>query len=123
MALKRSKQVDLYALLGVNQNASEGEIKSGYRKAALKYHPDRHANKSEEEKKEAEAKFKLVGEAYEVLSDPEKKARYDSGVDLEDIDNPHAGHDNYGQGHGHGGVDPNILFQMFMQQQMGGRGF
>lgn len=58
-----------------------------------------------------------IGEAYEVLSNPEKKAQYDSGVELEDLDNPHAGHEHGGHGHGHGGIDPNILFHMFMQQQ------
>lgn len=57
-----------------------------------------------------------------MLSNPEKKAQYDQGVELEDLDNPHAsGDDDYGHGyrHGHGGVDPNIIFQMFMQQQQG----
>lgn len=122
VALKRSKRTDLYALLGVSQGASESEIKSAYKRAALKFHPDKQQGKSEEEKKEAETKFKSIGEAYEVLSDPEKKARYDSGVELEDLDNPHAGYGGGGGGfgHGHGGIDPNILFQMFMQQQGGG---
>ena len=62
-----------------------------------------------------------IGEAYEVLSNPEKKAQYDSGVELEDLDNPHAGHEHEhgGHGHGHGGIDPNVLFHMFMQQQQG----
>jgi len=60
-----------------------------------------------------------IGEAYEVLSNPEKKTKYDQGVELEDLDNPHAGHGHEGHSHGgsHGGIDPNILFQMFMQQQ------
>lgn len=124
VALKRSKRKDLYSMLGVGPEATEAEIKTAYKKAALKYHPDKHASKSEEEKKQAEAMFKSIGEAYEVLSNPEKRARYDSGVELEDLDNPHAGEGGYGghgHGHGHGGIDPNILFQMFMQQQ-GGRG-
>ena len=83
------------------------------------YHPDRQSGKSEEEKAAAEAKFKSVGEAYEILSDREKKERYDSGVEVEDIDDPHGGHRHGG---GHGGIDPSVLFQMFMQQQGGGMG-
>lgn len=75
MALKRSKQKDLYKILGVNRNADQDEIKSAYKKGALKYHPDRNGTKEEAEKKRAEAMFKSIGEAYEILSDPEKKER------------------------------------------------
>jgi DnaJ-class molecular chaperone len=64
----------------VTSDASESEIKSAYRKAALKYHPDKQASRSDEEKAEAEAKFKEIGEAYEILTNPEKKARYDEGM-------------------------------------------
>ena len=56
-----------------------------------------------------------VAEAYEVLSDKEKKARYDAGVDLEDLDNPHAhggGFGGFGGGGGMHGIDPNILFEV-----------
>lgn len=120
--LRRSKRKDLYAVLGVTSDATEAEIKTAYKKSALKYHPDRHSSKSEEEKAEAEKQFKSIGEAYEVLSNPEKKARYDEGVELEDLDNPHAGPGGHHHHGGHGGIDPNILFQMFMQQQMGGGG-
>ena len=68
---------DLYETLGVNKNASEEEIKSAYRKMALKYHPDRYASASEQEKKAAEEKFKEINHAYEVLSDKNKRANYD----------------------------------------------
>jgi len=86
MAEKR----DYYEVLGVSKGASDDEIKRSYRKLAKKYHPD--VNPGD---KEAEAKFKEIGEAYEVLSDAEKKSRYDqfgfAGVDP-----------NYGGGAGSG---------------------
>ncbi len=125
VALKRSKQKDFYKILNVARDATEAEIKKSYRKSALKWHPDRHSNSSEEDKSKAEKMFREINLAYEVLSDPQKKAKYDSGVDVEDLDNPHAGHGGFGGMHGgHGGIDPNVLFQMFMQQQggMGGMG-
>lgn len=55
---------------------------------ALIHHPDRHASATDEAKKEEEKKFKEVGEAYTVLSDPVKKSRYDNGQDLEEMDMP-----------------------------------
>ena len=125
VALKRSKQKDFYKILNVARDATEAEIKKSYRKSALKWHPDRHSNSSEEDKSKAEKMFREINLAYEVLSDPQKKAKYDSGVDVEDLDNPHAGHGGFGGMHGgHGGIDPKVLFQMFMQQQggMGGMG-
>ncbi len=64
---------DYYQILGVDRNATEEEIKRAYRRLAMKYHPDRCSGD-----KEAEEKFKEINEAYEVLSDPEKRARYDS---------------------------------------------
>ena len=76
MAEKR----DYYEVLGVGKNANADEIKKAYRKAAMKYHPDRNPGD-----KTAEEKFKEAGEAYEVLSDADKRARYDqygfAGVD------------------------------------------
>lgn len=63
---------DYYKILGVERNANEGQIKSAFRKLALQYHPDRNPGN-----KAAEEKFKEINEAYEVLSDPEKRARFD----------------------------------------------
>lgn len=64
--------IDYYKVLGVSQSASEKEIKSAYRKLARKYHPDLNPNSAD-----AERKFKQVNEANEVLSDPEKRKKYD----------------------------------------------
>lgn len=73
MATKR----DYYEVLGVEKTAGEAEIKKAYRKLAIQYHPDKYATKSEAEQKEAEEKFKEAAEAYSVLSDKNKRARYD----------------------------------------------
>lgn len=73
MAEKR----DYYEVLGVSKNATADEIKKAYRKKAIQYHPDRQGDKSEAEKKDAEEKFKEAAEAYDVLSDSEKRAKYD----------------------------------------------
>ena len=63
---------NLYEILGVNQNATADEIKKAYKKLAIKYHPDRNKGN-----KEAEDKFKEIGAAYAILSDEQKRARYD----------------------------------------------
>ena len=73
MANKR----DYYEVLGVAKTASADEIKSAYRKLALKWHPDRWVNGSDAEKKTAEENFKEAAEAYSILSDPDKRAKYD----------------------------------------------
>jgi molecular chaperone DnaJ len=80
---------DYYDILSVGKNADADTIKKAYRKMAMQYHPDRNPGN-----KEAENKFKEAAEAYEVLSDDDKKARYDR--------------------YGHAGVDPNAGY--------GGRG-
>lgn len=67
-----------YDILGVSKDASQDEIKKAYRKLSLKYHPDKQAGKSDAEKKAAEEKFKDIGEAYETLSDEQKRAQYDN---------------------------------------------
>ena len=67
---------DYYAVLGLSKDASAKDIKKAYRELALKYHPDR-VDPSEKEK--AQKKFQEIGEAYEILSDPEKKKLYDEG--------------------------------------------
>ena len=81
MAEKR----DYYEVLGLQKGASADDIKGAYRKAALKWHPDRWVSGTDTEKKTAEEKFKEASEAYSVLSDPDKKAKYDqfgfAGVD------------------------------------------
>ncbi|KAH8740978.1 heat shock 40 kDa protein [Cryptosporidium ryanae] len=68
---------DYYKTLGITKDASDQDIKRAYRKLAIKYHPDKHANSKPEEKKKAEEIFKELGEAYEVLSDKEKRSIYD----------------------------------------------
>lgn len=90
---------DYYDILGVDKNASTGDIKKAYRKKAIKYHPDKNPGD-----KEAEENFKKAAEAYEVLSDPDKKARYDQFG--------HAAFEGPG-GFGGGGMNMEDIFSQF----------
>ena len=71
-----------YDILGVPKDASKNDIKKAFRNASLKWHPDRHTNDSDEEKKVAEEKFKEVNEAYTILSDDNLRQAYDTGPDI-----------------------------------------
>jgi molecular chaperone DnaJ len=98
---------DYYEVLGVSRTASEQEIKSAYRKLALKYHPDRNPGD-----KEAEEKFKEIVEAYSVLSDPEKRALYDRYG--------HAGVSSSAAAAGYGaGFDPFATFEDLLDEFFG----
>lgn len=68
---------DFYEVLGIQRSATPEEIKKAYKKLAVKWHPDRWGDKPEADQKKAEENFKEVAEAYEVLSDPQKRQRYD----------------------------------------------
>ncbi|WP_298631259.1 molecular chaperone DnaJ [uncultured Porphyromonas sp.] len=96
MAEKR----DYYEVLGVSKGASDDEIKKAYRKTALKYHPDRNPGD-----KEAEEKFKEAAEAYDILSNPDKRARYDQYG--------HAGVDGNAGFGGGGGMSMEDIFSQF----------
>ena len=77
---KSAKKRDYYKILGVTLNANEKEIKTAYKKLAIKWHPDKN-NESEESRRIAEKNFRDINDAYTVLSDPKKKQMYDSGID------------------------------------------
>lgn len=101
---------DYYEVLGVDRNASANDIKKAYRKMAIQYHPDKNPGD-----KNAEEKFKEAAEAYSVLSDPDKKARYDQ-FGFEGMNATGGG------GFSGGGMDMNDIFSMF-GDIFGGGGF
>jgi DnaJ family protein C protein 7 len=102
---EKARKRDYYAILGVDKNADEREIKKAYKKMAMKYHPDRNSE-TEESKKMAEKKFIYVNDAYSVLSDPKKRSMYDQGVDPL---NP----EEASGGGVHFGGDASEIFKMF----------
>ncbi|KAK7285074.1 hypothetical protein RJT34_19832 [Clitoria ternatea] len=91
-ALKISKRKDYYKILGISKTASAADIKRAYKKLALQWHPDKNV----ENREEAEAKFREIAAAYEILSDEDKRLRYDRGEDIEET----------GMGGGGGGFNP-----------------
>jgi len=95
--LKRSKTKDYYKILEVSRDCTEVEIKKAYRKGSLTHHPDKGGD---------EEKFKLVAEAYAVLSDPQRRERYDAGEDEDGMDS--------GMG-GMGGMSPMDVAELFAQ--------
>ena len=95
---------DYYSILGVSKDATADDLKKAYRRLAKKYHPD--AQHTEEDKKNAEAKFKEINEAYSVLSDENKRAQYDRfGSNFEQAGGFGGGYGNYGGAYGFGGFD------------------
>eukprot|EP01062_Namystynia_karyoxenos_P003360 TRINITY_DN111_c0_g1_i2.p1 TRINITY_DN111_c0_g1~~TRINITY_DN111_c0_g1_i2.p1 ORF type:complete len:509 (+),score=198.30 TRINITY_DN111_c0_g1_i2:97-1527(+) len=106
---KLAKKKNFYKILGVPRDVEAHDIKRAYRKLAMEWHPDKWQNSSEEEQAKAEEKFKEIGEAFAILSDTQKRRRYDMGI----LDNdPDCG----GGGCGGGGMDP---FASFMGAHMG----
>jgi len=117
LELKKSKRKDYYKILGLEKDCTDNDIKRAYRKLAVVHHPDKNPNDPS-----AEERFKDIQEAHETLIDPQKRERYDSGVDLMDPSEGFGG--GFPGGFGGGGgvqIDPEMLFNM-MGGMGGGRG-
>jgi DnaJ family protein C protein 7 len=120
LELKKSARKDYYKILGIDKDANETGIKKAYRKLAVIHHPDKNPGDPD-----AENRFKDIQEAHETLIDPQKRERYDSGIDLMD---PHEHHGFGGGGFGGMGgggvqIDPEMLFNMMGGGGGGGHGF
>lgn len=115
--------VDYYKILGIDKNATEKEIKNAYRKLARKYHPDLHPND-----KEAKVKFQQINEANEVLSDPEKRTKYDQyGKDwkhAEEFEKARSYQQQSSQSHstGYSNLHDESEFSDFFESMFGGFG-
>ena len=110
-----------YEILGVDKNASADDLKSAYRRLAKKYHPDLFTTASEQEKKDAEEKFKEINHAYDVLSDPQKKAAYDAYGDENGPQMGAGGFSGFGGGEGFGINMDDIFSTIFSGFGGGGR--
>jgi molecular chaperone DnaJ len=119
IVLANGEKHDYYELLEVNRNASETEIKKAYRRLAVQHHPDKNQGD-----KASEDKFKEISEAYEVLSDPEKRARYDqfghAGVSNNGFGG--GGFGGFGQGSPFGDIFGDIFGEVFGARQKSSRG-
>jgi len=107
--LKFFPMVDHYQVLGVTRNATKKEVKDAFRRLAIKYHPDKHAQSPEHVRHNATVRFKLVSEAYEVLNDDLKRASYNAGSDSDcfrrtsgSYSNPYGNRGGRAQGSGYG---------------------
>ncbi|CAN7138097.1 unnamed protein product [Brassica rapa subsp. narinosa] len=100
--------VDHYQVLGVTRNATKQEVKEAFRRLAVKYHPDKHAQSPDHVRLNATVRFKLVSEAYEVLNDDRKRASYNAVSDSDcfrrtggTYSNPYGNRYGYGYGYGY----------------------
>lgn len=110
----QAKNTDYYKILGVAKSASEKDIRSAYREKTKQYHPDKY--RGEMSADEVDKKMAEVNQAYEVLSNPELRARFDRGDDPNNNERPDPGH------HQQGGFNPNMFQQQMFQQFFKGQG-